>query len=317
MPEATVRAASNFNAEEDAGNLRKAMKGLGTNEKAIIDILTHRSNSQRQLIAQSFNQLFNRDLIKDLKSELGGKFEDLILGLMALPVEYMAKELNRAMAGIGTNESTLIEIICSNNKRDVKTLSETYERLFKRPLAEHICSETGGDFRRFMTLLVTGVRDDYNMDPAKARADAEALFKAGEGKWGTDESEFNRIFTHSSYGQLKSIFKEYKEVSGGKSIEEAIRKEFSGEMCEGLLAIVECVQDKPLYFARKLHKAMDGIGTDDSTLIRIVVSRSEVDLGNIKKIFEKVYNKTLESAIKSETSGDYKSALIELLGPRN
>jgi annexin A7/11 len=59
----------------------------------------------------------------------------------------------------------------------------------------------------------------------------------GEGKWGTDEEVFNKVFSHSSQGQLKLVFQEYKNVSGGRCIEEALRSELDGEMLEGIMTI--------------------------------------------------------------------------------
>jgi annexin A7/11 len=47
-----------FNAKADAEMLYKAMKGLGTNEKVLIDILCRRSCDQRVQIVQAFRQLY-------------------------------------------------------------------------------------------------------------------------------------------------------------------------------------------------------------------------------------------------------------------
>ncbi|PSN38711.1 Annexin B10, partial [Blattella germanica] len=296
-PQPTVTPASGFNAAEDGATLRGAMKGFGTDEQTIIDILTSRSNTQRQQISKFFTEEYGRDIIEDLKSELGGHFEDVIVALMYPPADYLCKQLHKAMEGMGTDEHTLIEILCSKSNKEVKDIVEAYERLYDRPLAEHMCSETSGDFRRFLTLIVTDTRDE-NRKPTSEYAVTKAtqLAEAGELKVGTDEEVFNRIMAHESFPQLKLIFEEYKNVSG-RTIEQALEEEISGELLEAMLAVVECVQSPPAFFAKRLHNSMACAGTDDVALIRIIVSRSEVDLGSIKQEYERIYDKTLESAI--------------------
>lgn len=64
-----------------------------------------------------------------------------------------------------------------------------------------------------------------------------------------------------------------------------------------LVFTVECMQSAAAFFASRLYEAVKGMGTDDNTLIRIVVSRSEIDLGEIKQEFERMYDRTLLSAV--------------------
>lgn len=161
-----------------------------------------------------------------------------------------------------------------------------------------MCSETSGHFRRLLTLIICGVRDPIGtVDPDRAKEEASALYDAGEGKMGTDEEVFNRIFTHDSFAQLRLVFDEYKSLTG-ETIEQAIKHEMDGELLKAMMAIIECVQSPGAFFANRLHNAMDGMGTDDQTLIRIIVSRAEIDLGNIKDEYERIYNRTLMSAVK-------------------
>ena len=89
----------NFDPEQDATFLRKAMKGLGTDESTIIGILCTRNNRQRQEIMSKFKTLYGRDLIEDLKSELSGDIENFMVGLMRKEAEYDASEIKRAVKG--------------------------------------------------------------------------------------------------------------------------------------------------------------------------------------------------------------------------
>jgi Annexin len=61
---------------------------------------------------------------------------------------------------------------------------------------------------------------------------------------------------------------------------------------------VKTVHNRPRYFSERLHLAMKGLGTDDEALIRLIVSRCEIDLANIKYEYEKDHGKTLLSVVK-------------------
>ncbi|XP_050543873.1 annexin B9 isoform X2 [Daktulosphaira vitifoliae] len=254
------------------------------------------------------------DLKKELKSELGGHFEDTILAMMTPLPDYYAKELHDAISGVGTKEEVLVEILCTLSNYGVKTVAECYSKQYGSSLEKDIKGDTSGHFKRLCVSLSLGNREENpNVDEAAAKTDAEALYNAGELKWGTDESEFNRILVNKSYQHLRRVILEYEKLSG-KDLEESIKSEFSGDICMGLLYLVKCIRSKIDFFAERLHKSMAGMGTDDKTLIRIIVSRSEIDLGDIKLAFERLYGKSLESWINGDTSGDYKKLLLKLIG---
>lgn len=66
-------------------------------------------------------------MISDLKSELSGKFEDLIVALMTPTNDYLAKELHHAVDGIGTNEETIIEIMCTSSNAEINNIKKAYK----------------------------------------------------------------------------------------------------------------------------------------------------------------------------------------------
>ncbi|KAJ8032451.1 Annexin A7 [Holothuria leucospilota] len=313
----TVYPASNHDPQADAEKLRKAMKGFGTDEKAIIEVLSQRSNFQRQKICKQFKQMFGKDLVKELKGELSGKLWDVVEGLLMTPEVYDAHQLHKAIKGLGTDEDCLIEIICTRTNSSIKAIKKAYQQAFSKKLEDDISGDTSGNFQRLLVSILEGARpEDDEVDPGKAKEDANALYKAGEDKWGTDESRFNVILMSRSYAQLRATFEEYTNVSK-HTIEQAIKKEMSGDVKNAMLAVVRCVMNKHKFFADRLYKTMKGLGTDDETLKRIVISRCEVDMENIKGEYQAAYKETLGKAIAGDTSGDYKKILVALVGGEN
>lgn len=314
----TVQPAANFNPDSDAQALRKAMKGFGTDEDTIIDIVTHRSNAQRQEILQKYKSLLGRDLMADLKSELSGSLCRLILGLMMTPAQFDAKMMRKAMEGAGTDEKALIEILTTRNNQEILAMNEAYKEAYHKNLEDSITSDTSGHFCRVLVSLVQGSREEGPADLARAQEDAKELGDAVNDESTSMETKFLSILCTRSYPHLRKVFQEFVTCTN-KDVEQVIRKEISGDLKTALIAIVRSIKNKPSYFADRLYKSMKGLGTDDRTLIRVLISRSEIDLFNIRREYKELHDVSLHESIKVEalcgdTSGDYRKALLTLCG---
>lgn len=67
-------------------------------------------------------------MIDDIRSETSGNFENLLVALLTPIVNFYVKELHDAMAGIGTDEDVLIEVLCSMSNYEIHTIKHAYER---------------------------------------------------------------------------------------------------------------------------------------------------------------------------------------------
>uniref|UniRef100_A0A4W3H2P1 Annexin n=1 Tax=Callorhinchus milii TaxID=7868 RepID=A0A4W3H2P1_CALMI len=295
----TVVDFQDFNSKEDAENLHQAMQGAGTDEASILEILTKRSNAQRQEINLAYKTML-------------GKVRAIVIAIFwaVLSVLHMyAYELH----GSGTSEDVLIEILASRSNAEIQRIVELYKEDFDSKLEDDILGDTSGYFERVLVSLLQGNRDEGGADSNQATQDAKDLFEAGENAWGTDEEKFIIILCSRSIPHLQKVFDEYKRLTD-KDLEDSIQSECSGSLQTSLVAIVKCVKNTPAYFAEKLYNSMKGAGTDEKTLIRIVVSRSEKDMMNIKDHFLETYEETLQSTIIGDTGGDCQKALVNLCG---
>jgi len=298
--------------QADAEALRKAMKGFGTDEAALIKICANRSNQQRQAIKAAYKAAFGRDLIEDLKSELHGKFEDAMIALFTEPIEYDADQLRAGMKGMGTNEDTLIEIIASRTPQVLRLVKEKYKQKYKRDLEEDVKKETHGTLQHLLISLLQCSRSvNTNPNPNQMAAIAQEIYKAGEAKLGTDESIFNKYFCTLSPHELAVMAQQYHKITG-HTILDAIDKEFHGDSKKALKTIVYATLSPSEYFATRVNDAIKGWGTQDHLLIRILITRDEIDMPRIKQYYKQLYGKDMVQAIKNDMSGDYQKLMIEL-----
>ena len=304
---------SGFNPEFDCSTLRNSMRGLGTDEDTIINLICQRTNSQRQQIKQYYISCYGRDLIQDLKKELSGNFENVVVAMFQTPPEYDAECLHKAMKGIGTDESVLIEIIASRPSFQLEQIKQAYRMKYNKDLVRAIESETSGNLRKLLVSLLLAQRSQNQVpNQQQCMMDAQALYKAGEGRWGTDESTFNQIFSTRSSAEIACINQCYVSIRG-KSLEKAIDSEFSGNAKKLFMTLLKVLINPPSYFAERIHDSLKGIGTNDTKLIRNIVSRCEIDMPQIKQCYRSMYGRDLLSDVRGDTSGDYKKILSGLI----
>uniref|UniRef100_U3ID99 Annexin n=1 Tax=Anas platyrhynchos platyrhynchos TaxID=8840 RepID=U3ID99_ANAPP len=286
----------------------------GTDEDAIIDILTKLNVSQRQQVLITYKSTIGRDLIDDLKSELSGNFERVIIGMMTPTTMYDVHELKRALKGAGTDEGCLIEILASRTNEEIRRINETYRLQYGSSLEDDIVSDTSSMFRRVLVSLATGNRDEgMYVDDALAQQDAQVcLILQSDPLWFACFMPLGISLTFY-HGFFLLVFDVYRGIAN-KDITDSIKSEMSGDLEDALLAVVKCMRNKPAYFAERLYKSMKGLGTDDNTLIRVMVSRSEIDMLDIRREFLTMYGKSLYSFIKGDCSGDYRKVLLRLCG---
>ncbi len=301
-----------FNPAQDAQQLKAALE-KPRNIDTIISIAAHRSNAQRQQIVQAYYNENKKNIRDDFRSVFSGNFQEALVSLFYEPVDYDCHQIYSAMKGIGTNEDTLIEIIGTRSNERINQIKQEYFQIYKKDLEAEIDSETSGFFKKILLALLKGER---NVNPIPDEQEcgycAKRLYNTQKEKKDNLQDAYLEIFTKKSREELANISRQYYSWYN-KTLMEEIERLFSSDTRRIFKAIIYSLLSPSEYFAYRLNKAMKGISTKDTILIRVLVTRDEIDISRIKRYFNQLYNKTLYDAVKKAVSGDYQKLLLELI----
>ncbi|KAH7702325.1 annexin [Aphelenchoides avenae] len=318
----TVTPAANFDAKADAEKMRDSIGFLGGREEEIISVLCYRSSEQRQEIARWYKEFTGNELVGDLKSTLTGEFREIMICLCLSPAEFYAWELHKAIKD--HRGRVVVEVLCSLNNRQIDEIVRAYHRDYNADLREDI--ESHSTFRKnpIYALLAMGNRDEgTGVDKERLGKSLKMLNDASNETTNYESHKYDtfcQILAMYSYEQLRAMFDAY-EKPVGNSMDDLIRKEFAGhDKGEALIAVVQTIHHRITTFARNLESFYDtevkcfGISNSQHDVIRTVVARSEIDLGDVLAKYEFVYGTAFLEESNDLWASSYVLALRILTG---
>ena len=285
----------------------------GKDENYFIDLTLNKTNSERIKLRDDYKAKFGRDLLEDFEKNFKSDFLETLIGVFKSPAEYDADLLYKAMKGIGSDKDVITEVLCFRNPERINQIKEKFQEKYGKDLVAEIKSETSGDYQKIVLKLLEGDRSqDGKADVEKCSGIADELYKAGEGKIGTDESIFIKYFTSLSPNELLIVCKEYHKKYK-KNMLDVIENEFGGNEKKLLTVMLYALFSPSEFFAKQIMESIKGIGTDDVKLIRSVITRYSIDMKKVKKYFKKMYNKELLDEVKDDVNGSYGRILEALI----
>jgi len=305
--QATMLAAIRHPSEQLAHSVRYCMEGWGTDDTGLITLLVHLPDYKKESLRTTYHKLFARDLIKDIKGDTSGDYQNALCALVRPAPEVWADALHGAMKGLGTSDELLINFLAVA-KDEMEEVRQAFYKKTQQPLSDWIEGECSGDYKKTLIRLTErNSEDSIDMLPIywtqrcrDAVTDIDTLkdilvsLPAVAIKRGTD------IF-QAVYG--KSLREEIQKKCSEKSAFFA----FSDYWKMTMLSLL----DMPVArYVKGLNDAMRGMGTDEFTLTGLVCTMPENLFDDIHGLYKEKYGRTLISHIESECSFNYKKVLV-------
>ena len=281
------------------------------NEEAIYDLITKTSLSDRISISRYYRGAFNSSLFSDIQSKIGGDFGYLAAQMFLSPIEFC---LHHLKLGLKKDFETVLEILTSKTNDELKVIEKVYKLDTGNDLRNDILKEYKGVIGKNLVLMFDTVRSNNSrLRKNECERLAKLLVEKEPKLWVEDEKIFKDIFLMKSPEELVLIARYYFNITGNNLAEVADKKlkDKNQQLLKEIL--FNNIMPHEL-FAEKINSAIRGIGTDDEKLIRILVSRCEIDMPLIREIYEYKYKVPMKEDIAGDTSGIYQKLCGFLAG---
>ena len=231
--------------QQDVWCLNKSLKGAGTKEDLLDDVLVGRSNADMHAIKQAYQHTYGRSLENDVQNDLSMKTARLFSMITAgtrmedsapvIPQQVDADitELHRATeAKTGTEELTVCAILSNRNDAQIRAISHGYQQKYRIDLEKVLKNEFRGHMEEVLIQMVRKACD-------KAMRDAMEIEETMKGPGTKDELLVCRLTAvHWDRAHMHQVRGAYRKKYG-KELISRIKSETSGDYEKCLVAMCE------------------------------------------------------------------------------
>lgn len=230
--------------QHDVQSIHEALKGAGTKESLLDDVLIGRSNADMHAIKQAYQQTYHRSLESDVRSDLSAKTERMYTMILAgtrqedsapvnpQSVDSDVTELHRATENRhGAEQLTVCFILSNRSDGQIRAIAHAYERKYRVPLEKVIKNDFAGHMEDALVQMVQCGTD-------RAMKDAVALEECMKGAGTKDTKLVGRVVRlHWDRAHMAQVRGAY-QTKYHRDLVSRIKGETSGDYERILVAMV-------------------------------------------------------------------------------
>ena len=288
-------------------------------ENIIEEILSTTKNDERQIIRHNYKKLFHHPIQNDIIEKLKDKnllLYNISINMLDTPFEYDARELKNALSkNNGVDEDIIIEILSSRPKKNLEMVDLAYKNFFDISLKEEIQNKLSKEYSEYLLALMDVERPiEQTISKEQAFEISKDIIKNGIKLYATDVSLFKNIFIEKSRKDLILISRAFfelekkclldeiedNEIQNNKINEINVERKEINNKLNLIKNILFAIITPAEFFAHKCNEALTASSGNINNLIRVLISRAEIDI----KIIRDYYFKETKSDIKNDIKKD-------------
>jgi hypothetical protein len=284
---------------------------IGTKEKndIILDVIQKHDLKARVEISKYYERTYGKSLFDEINSEIGGDYGQCASQMFLSPLEFCIHHLK---LGLKKGDALAMEQLVSRTPDELLLIEQHYNKNTGEDLKTNIKKAFKGAIGNNIINL-WNIKRISNSNPNKNQCEAWAttLQNNKPDDWVENEKIFEEIFIQRSPEELILIARYYLKLTG-KNLIDVIDDKAKGKNKDLLREILYNNIMPHEIFTDKIYKSIKGLGTDEETLSRCIVSRCDLDMAAIRDMYFTKYKETLKDAIIGDTSKYYQKLLVYL-----